>query len=66
MTPAEFKRVREKLQFTQEELGQQLEMAANSIARMERGESPIMKTTALALRYLELTMKKQRRPNKTA
>ena len=37
---------------TQAELGEAIGQAANSVARMERGESPVMRTTELAVRYL--------------
>jgi len=44
---------------TQTELAHALGMQKNSIARMERDESPIMKTTELAVKYL-LVMKSKR------
>ncbi len=44
--------LRKRLDMTQTELAQELRMQKNSIARMERDESPIMQTTELAVRYL--------------
>lgn len=45
---------RQKLGFTQRELGEAIGLHWNSIARMEREELPIMKQTELAVRYLLL------------
>ncbi len=44
----------------QAELAQAIGMQNNSVARMERGERPIMKTTEMAVRYL-LVMKSKKR-----
>ena len=44
---------------TQAKLAQAIGMQKNSVARMERGERPIMKTTELAVRYL-LVMKSKK------
>ena len=61
MTGAELRRVREKrLKLTQEGLAELIGMRKNSIARMERGERPILKHTQLAIQYLLLTMRKKK------
>ena len=44
---------------TQAELAHALGVQRNSVARMERDERPIMKTTELAVRYL-LVMKSKK------
>ncbi len=59
MTGSDLRTLRKRLHMTQAELAQQLAMQANSIARMERDERPIMKTTELAVRYL-LIMKSRK------
>jgi len=56
MTGADIRRARRRLQWTQEQLGEALGLHWNTIARMERNELPIMKTTELAVRFLLLTM----------
>ena len=43
---------------TQKELGEALGVHWNSVARMERDEFPIIRTTELALKFLLLTEKK--------
>ena len=61
MTGAELRLVREKrLGLTQEGLAELIGMRKNSIARMERGERPILKHTQLAIQYLLLTMRKKK------
>jgi transcriptional regulator with XRE-family HTH domain len=60
MTGADVKKAREKLNMTQAELGEAIGMDKNSIARMERDERPVMKTTELSIKYLLLTMRKPR------
>ncbi len=45
---------------TQASLADALGMQRNSVARMERGEQPIMRTTELAVKYLLLKMRKPR------
>ncbi|MSP41522.1 MAG: helix-turn-helix domain-containing protein [Deltaproteobacteria bacterium] len=52
MTGQELRRARRRLQLTQRELGAQLELHKNTIARMERDELPVVKTTELAVRFL--------------
>ena len=46
---------------TQTELADALGMKKNSIARMERGERPVMRVTELAIKYLFVTATKARR-----
>jgi len=50
---------KQRLKMTQAKLADALGMQKNSVARMERDESPIMKTTELAVRYL-LVMRSKR------
>jgi DNA-binding XRE family transcriptional regulator len=52
MTGQELRRARRKLKLTQRKLGAELELHKNTIARMERDELPIVKTTELAVRFL--------------
>jgi DNA-binding XRE family transcriptional regulator len=58
MTGKELRRARQKLQMTQKEIGHALDLHKNSIARMERDELPIVKTTELSVKYLLLSMEK--------
>jgi DNA-binding XRE family transcriptional regulator len=51
---------RKRLSMTQKELGEALGVHWNSVARMERDEFPIIRTTELALKFLLLTEKKRR------
>jgi DNA-binding XRE family transcriptional regulator len=59
MTGTELRRARERLGMTQKELADALGMWRHSVARMERSESPVMKHTELAVKYLLLTMEKK-------
>lgn len=52
MTGGELKRARARLDMTQKELGEALGVHWNSVARMERDEFPIIRTTELAVKYL--------------
>jgi transcriptional regulator with XRE-family HTH domain len=52
MTGEELRRARRKLSMTQREIAAELELHKNTIARMERDELPIVKTTELAVRFL--------------
>jgi DNA-binding XRE family transcriptional regulator len=52
MTGQELRRARRRLELTQRELGAKLELHKNTIARMERDELPVLKTTELAVRFL--------------
>ena len=45
---------------TQAELAEALGMQRNSIARMENGRQPVMRTTELGVKYLLLSMSKKR------
>ena len=61
MTGAELRRTRGKLGMTQTELAEAIGMKKNSVAMIERGLRPVMKTTELAVKYLLLTMSKRKR-----
>ena len=61
MTGEEMRRARLRLKLTQKQLGEQLGVHKNSVARMERGEFPIIRTTELAVKYLLIMSKKLRR-----
>jgi DNA-binding XRE family transcriptional regulator len=60
MTGKELKAARAKLGKTQEELGEALGVHWNSVARMERNEFPIIRTTELAVKYLLIMESKKR------
>lgn len=64
MEGKELKRARLRLNMTQKELGEALGIHKNSVARMERGEFPIIRTTELAVKYLLLMESKTRRKPK--
>jgi DNA-binding Xre family transcriptional regulator len=49
---------------TQKKLGEALGIHKNSVARMERGEFPIIRTTELAVKYLLVMESKKRRKRK--
>jgi len=49
---------------TQEELGGALGVHWNSVARMERDEFPIIRTTELAVKYLLVMESKKKRSKK--
>ena len=59
MVGRELRRLRERLGLTQAELAKAIGMQKNSVARMERDERPIVKTTELAVRYLLVTKSKK-------
>jgi len=59
MTGEELRRARLRLKMTQNELAQTLGVHGNTIARAERGELPVLKTTELAVKYL-LVMKSKK------
>ena len=54
MTGKELRRARLRLKMTQKQLGEALDIHKNSVARMERGEFKIIRTTELAVKYLLL------------
>ena len=60
MTGKGLKGAREKLSLTQKELGEALGVHRNSVARMERDEFPIIRTTELAVKYLLLMESKKK------
>src|SRR5215467_1793131 len=57
MTGEELRRTRLRLKMTQAQLGAELDMHKNTVARLERGELPIVRTTELSVKYL-LVMRK--------
>jgi transcriptional regulator with XRE-family HTH domain len=59
MTGTELRRARQRLGLSQTGLAEAIGMRKNSVARMERSESPVMKHTELAVKYLLLTMEKK-------
>jgi len=62
MTKEQLRRARERLGMTQSELAEALGMyGKNSVAMMERGLRPVMKTTELSVKYLLLVSKKRER-----
>lgn len=63
MTGLELKEARAKLGMTQKELGEALGVHWNSVARMERDEFPIIRTTELAVKYL-LVMESKKKGKK--
>ena len=65
MTGAELRRAIERLGMTQRKLADALGMWRHSVARMERSQSPVMKHTELAVKYLLLTMEKKSQRRKT-
>jgi predicted transcriptional regulator len=64
MTGEALRRARTRLKMTQKDLAQVLQVHWNTIARAERGELPILKTTELSVRYL-LLMKSKKKEEKT-
>jgi len=64
MTGKELKHARARLGMTQEELGGALGVHWNSVARMERDEFPIIRTTELAVKYLLVMESKKKRSKK--
>ena len=51
------RRARIRLDMTQKELAEAIGMKKNSLAMIERGERPVMKTTELSVKYLLLMSK---------
>ena len=54
MTPDDLKVARLKLNLTQAELGNQIEMTREMVGLMERGGKRIQKKTAMAVKFLLL------------
>ena len=63
MIGTELRRARKRLGKTQKEFGEALGVHWNSVARMERDEFPIIRTTELAVKYL-LVMESKKRGKK--
>lgn len=59
MTGDEMRRARARLSMTQRELGEALDLDKNTVARAERDELPIHRTTELAVKYLLGVRKKE-------
>ncbi len=64
MTGRQLQRAREDLSMTQAELAEALELHKNTVARAERNELPILKTTELAVKYLLVMKSKKKRGRK--
>ncbi len=60
MTGKELRRARLRLKLTQAQLGEALGLHENTIARIERGELPVVKQTELAVKYLALVGKQKK------
>lgn len=52
MTGEQYRAIRLKLKWTQQQVAEALDMTANTIARRERDELPISREAELAMRYL--------------
>jgi DNA-binding XRE family transcriptional regulator len=62
MTKEELKQARKRLGMTQTELAEAIGMhGKNSIAMMEGGLRPVLRTTELSIKYLLLVSKKKER-----
>jgi len=59
MTGEELRRARLQLKMSQAKLGEALGLHKNTVARIERGELPLVKTTELSVKYL-LVMKSKK------
>ena len=57
MQGEELRRIRGLLNMTQRELSEALDVAKDTVARMERGEMAVQRVTELAVRYLLLVEK---------
>jgi len=64
MTGEQLRQARKRLSMTQLELAEAIGMQKNSIAMIERGLRPVMKTTELSVRYL-LVMSKHKKGKRT-
>jgi DNA-binding XRE family transcriptional regulator len=53
------RQARKRLSMTRKEFGEELGVHWNSVARMERDEFPIIRTTELAVKFLLLTKTKK-------
>ena len=57
----DIRKARKRLGMTQQQLAAALGMKTNSIARMERGERPVMPVTELAIKYLFTKVTKEKK-----
>jgi transcriptional regulator with XRE-family HTH domain len=64
MKGGDLRRLRIALKMTQRELGEALDLDKNTVARAERDEIPIPRTTELAVKYLLLMETKKERKKK--
>ena len=60
MDGKKLRRLRQALGMTLVELGRELDLHWNTLARQERNEIPVPRTTLLATKYLLLTRKKRK------
>ena len=66
MTKEELKQARKRLGMTQTELAEAIGMhGKNSIAMMEGGLRPVLRTTELSIKYLLLVSKKKERKKRS-
>jgi DNA-binding XRE family transcriptional regulator len=61
MKGKELRGIRGSLKMTQRQLAEALDVAKDTVARMERDEMPIQRVTEFAVRYLLLMEKKEGR-----
>jgi transcriptional regulator with XRE-family HTH domain len=61
MKGKELRKIRGSLKMTQRQLAEALDVAKDTVARMERDEMPIQRVTEFAVRYLLLMEKKEGR-----
>ena len=61
MTGEQLRQARERLGMTQSQLAEAIGMQTNSLAMIERGLRPVVKTTELAVKYLLVMNKKTER-----
>jgi transcriptional regulator with XRE-family HTH domain len=59
MTGQELRQARMRLGMTQKQLAEAIGMQKNSLAMIERGLRPVMKTTELSVRYLLVVSKRK-------
>jgi transcriptional regulator with XRE-family HTH domain len=61
MKGKELRKIRGSLKMTQRQLAEALDVAKDTVARMERDEMPIQQVTEFAVRYLLLMEKREGR-----
>jgi transcriptional regulator with XRE-family HTH domain len=60
MTGEQLRQARKRLGMTQKEFAEAIGMQTNSLAMIERGLRPVVKTTELAVKYLLVMNKKKK------